>query len=465
MKLMARIIALVAALIITSAVWADSAAPPTDAPINMDQALEIAFKRNPDLRVATEAVNKARGMIKESGARFNPSFTAQITHGIQGPEIILPASELTGNMPVTMMPSKQTSKSLKMFLPLDIFHQLRYGSNIAHDQFNISYLDLLRTSQQLISQVKKNYYELLRAQGQRDTAQAAVDVAALRLKNTDARFNAGSVPKFDVTTAQVDLANLNQSLIAAQSRVSIARAGLNRTLGLNADTPTQVVNEKVIVDPSSVDADEATKKALAERPEIKMQQAGISLSKSNIQLQRTAIRPSLGISGSFNQSDAQGFSSNTNSWNATAALNLPIWDGGVTKAKVEQAHADLHSAEDSLEQAQLGIKQEVVTLALVMEEAALRTKTTAESVALADEALRLANVRYEAGIAVLLEVTNAESQLTQARFNEVNALYDYAIARADLQRATSTQPEIEKLKLVDYKPTLDLESAQKSEEE
>ena len=84
--------------------------------------------------------------------------------------------------------------------------------------------------------MKRNYYELLRACGQAETAQAAVDVANVRLKNTQSRFEAGTVPKFDVTTAQVDLANLNQQLIAAESRVNIAQANLNRVLGISPDS-------------------------------------------------------------------------------------------------------------------------------------------------------------------------------------------------------------------------------------
>ena len=101
-----------------------------------------------------------------------------------------------------------------------------------------------------------------------------------------------------------------------------------------------------------------------------------------------------------------------------------------------------------LERVKLGVAREVRVAALNLQEAALRTESTAQTVALAQEALRLANVRYEAGIAVAVEVTNAESQLTQARFNQVNAAYDYAIALAQLQRAASDQPEIVKLQLL-----------------
>ncbi len=308
----------------------------------------------------------------------------------------------------------------------------------------------------MISQVKRDYYELLRACGQADTAQAAVDVAAVRLKNTQARYTEGTVPKFDLTTAQVDLANLDQNLIAAQSRVNIAQANLNNVLGIPADTPTQAAKSPIPVETFEVNIPKATETAKEQRPEIKVQKTSVALNKTNIALQRTGAKPTLGISGHYDYVSAQSFSTSNFSYTAAATLSIPIWDGGVTKARVDQAYADLYSAKDTLQQTELRVSQEVSNAALVLVEAAKRTKTTAESVKLAEEALRLANVRYDAGIAVLVEVTNAESQLTQARFNEVNALYDYAIALAELQRVTATQPEIAKLCLLDYKPTLNL---------
>lgn len=425
-----------------------------DKPITVDQALEIAFCNNPDLRIATDAVNRSKGVVEEARARFNPSFNSQIVQLYEGPAVSIPGSALTGGRAVTIVPPSQTSAQASVFLPLDIFGKLRYNSDIAHDQFQISYLGLLRTSEQLISQVKRNYYELLRACGQADTAQAAVDVAAIRLKNTEARYSAGTVPKFDLTTAQVDVANLTQTLIAAESRVNIAQANLNRVLGINATSSTQVVKAEIPVDVQDVDIPAASATAKAQRPEVKIQQTNICLNRTNIALQRTAAKPMLGVNGAYNYVSAQGFSSANFTYTVATTLNIPIWDGGVTKARVDQAYADLYSARDTLDQVELSIGQEVAAAALVLQEAAKRTKSTAENVALAEEALRLANVRYEAGIAVLVEVTNAESQLTQARFNQVQAQYDYAIALAELQRVTATQPEVARLRLLDYKPIL-----------
>ncbi len=428
--------------------------PKSTAPLTIDQALEIAFCNNPDLRIATDAVNRAIGVKAEARARFNPAFTSQIVQLYQGPSVSIAGSAMTGGKATTITPPSQTSAQVSALLPLDIFGKLRYSSDIASDQFQISYLSLLRTSEQLVAQVKSNYYELLRACGQAETAQSAVDVATVRLKNTEARFAAGTVPRFDLTTAQVDLANLNQNLIAAQSRVNIAQANLNRVLGIAPESSTQVLKSPIAVDMSTVDIPLMTKTAQDQRPEVKIQKMNIALNKTNIALQRTEAKPSLGIGGNYNYVSAQSFSATNFSYQVAATLTIPIWDGGVTKARVDQAYADLYSARDTLDQVQLSVGQEVSNAVLVLQEAAKRTKTTAENVDLAQEALRLANVRYEAGIAVLVEVTNAESQLTQALFNQVNAQYDYAIALAQLQRVTATQPELSKLRLIDNKPVL-----------
>ena len=104
-------------------------------------------------------------------------------------------------------------------------------------------------------------------------------------------------------------------------------------------------------------------------------------------------------------------------------------------------------ATDSLEQTKLGVAFEVRSAALTVQEAMERISSTADNVAMAEEALRLATVRYTSGYSVLVEVTDAESALTQAKYNLVRARYDYNIALADLQRSTATQPEMDKLQV------------------
>jgi outer membrane protein TolC len=415
-------------------------------PLTLDQALDVAFRNSPNIRIALDQVERSRGVYREARARFNPTFNVQLTDTEQGPS----ASFAIGSgPPVEIVPPNVASAGLTVLLPLDISRRLSYSSDIAMYEFQAQYLSMVAASEGLILSVKSAYYDLLRSCGQLDVAQAAVSVAQTRLKNTQDKYTAGTVPLFDLTTAQVDLANLNQQLLSAKNAVYIAQTALNQVLGIDVNTPIQVVKNAIPVAGSSVDIAKNIDTAYARRPEVQAAQSAITLNKTNVKLQRAGLLPSLSINaGPTVNFVPTALSPNSISWQASITLSTPIWDGGVTKARVREAQADVDNSADTLTQTKLGVAQQVRTAALNLQDAALRSKTTADAVALATEALRLANVRYEAGIAVLVEVTNAESQLTQARFNYVNAQYDYAVALAQLQRATSSQPELNQLQLL-----------------
>ncbi len=414
-------------------------------PITLDEALATAFRHNPDIRAALAGVEKGRGRLREARARFNPTFNAGVSSVLQGPKTTLSL----GAGDIELVPGTDTTATLSFLLPLDISKRLGHGKDLAKYSLQMDYLSMVGVSEGVILSVKSAWYNLLRACGQQSVAQAAVDVASKRLENTRSRRKAGTVAQFDVTAAETELANLKQQLISAESRVLVAQSQLNSAMGVDVSYPTQVVAAAPTVDVRDVEIQQAVQRAYARRSEVKTAQLAVTAGQTSARLERTALRPSLNVVGSgLYDPEPAGLSGNKFTWQAGLSLSLSVWDGGVTRARVDQAQADAASAREVLERVKLGVAQEVRVAALNLREAALRTESTAQTVALAEEALRLANVRYEAGIAVAVEVTNAESQLTQARFNQVNAAYDYAIALAQLQRAQSDQPEIAKLQLL-----------------
>ena len=424
--------------------------PVASGPINLEQALDIAFRNNPDLKISVDQLQRSQAVVAEARANFNPRFNAQIETLRQGP---VSTVTFPGRGTVNLVQPTNTTATVTALLPLDINNRLGLATDISKYRFQIQYLTLMQTAEQLIFDVKAAYYTLLRACGQQEVAQAAVDVSARRLRETQSRFEAGVVPKFDVTSAEVDLANLNQSLIQAQNQVEIARTALNRVLGVSAASPTQVTSIDIPVSVTNVNIPDAIAQAKTQRPLVRIAETSIRLNEKNIKLQRSQLYPSLSANGVYNYNvEVAGLSSNKSSWQAGLTLSIPIWQGGIVQAQVNQAKADEQSARDTLDQAEITVGQQTRVAALGIEEAARRVSTTGQAVSLAEEALRLANVRYEAGIATLVEVLNAESQLTQARFNNVNALYDYATSIADLQRATATQPEMNKVQLLDSAP-------------
>ena len=439
------------ALILPAAVGAQPRMPDLQKPITIDQALEIAFQQSPVIGEALAQIQRSQAVVAEARANYLPKFNAQVTQQWQGPPVsFTPPGSTT---PLSIVPSSDTRANANVFLPLDINNRLGYTAQLARYQNQIDYLNLRSVSQRLIFEVKTAYYTVLRAMGQEEVSQAAVDVANARLRDANVRFAAGDAPKFDVTRAQVDVANLNQQLIQAKSRVAVAKAALNRVMGVDVNSPTEVVRSEVVVENIKVDIPQSVLRAQTLRPEVLSVETAIALGQTNVRLQRTAILPSLGATGQINYDvEASGFSTKNTSWIALLDLKIPIWDGGITAARVAQAYADVNRSREQLEQTRLGTGLEARTAALALQQAIERVSTTAENVILAEEALRLATVRYNAGIATLVEVTDAESALTQAKFNAVDARYDYAVALADLQRAESAQPEIAKLQLINPPP-------------
>ena len=416
-------------------------------PITLDQALSIAFAESPSIRIALDQIEKSKFGISEARGNFMPNFKLDVTRTYQGPAvtITLPESDISANI----VQPRSTAAAANVVLPLDINRRLTYVSDLAKMQFAIDYLSLTATSQKLIYDVKSAYYGVLRAKGQQETAQSSVDVAMAQLKDAGSRFSAGTAPKFDVTRAQVNVANLNQTLVQAKSRVAIAVAVLNQTMGVDVSAPTELVKNEISVAKDPVDIAKAIDQAYANRPEVKSAQAAVEMNEKNARIQRTSVLPSLGLSGTFNYSfNPGGFSSASESWIALADLKIPIWDGGVAKAKVAEAYADMKKAKDTVVQVRQGVALETRTAGLNLHQATERVATAAESVSLAEEALRLANVRYSEGISVMVEVLDAQSALTLARVNFVDAQYDYATSVAQLQKATGSQPELEKLQLL-----------------
>ncbi|MCX6344755.1 MAG: TolC family protein [Armatimonadetes bacterium] len=461
---------------------ASAALPKLDSanPLSIEDALKVAFEHNPDIKIALDVAQRAVGVVAEAQSNFNPKFNATLAHIVQ-PET---TSSFGGSgaqpaQKIVIQQAQATNASVVATLPLDISRRFAYTSDVAKYQFDIAYLNMVAASEKLIQNVKVAYYDLLRACGQARVAQAAVDVAKVRFDNTKARFDAGTVPKFDVLTAEVDVSNLHQLLIQAQTRVEVARSTFNRQLGIDINSQTQVQDVAINVQQprpgtdfqgdlidadfqgdqsraleqisrairDQIDAD--IKTAYARRPEIRLANTAIELNKKNVKLQQTGLKPSLNFNLNMGYNvNTTAFTNQNVNWQTSLVVSRPLWDGGLTKARVAEAKADVANATDTLDQTKLAVGFDVRNSVLSLDEAAKRTQTTASAVSLAEEALRLANVRYEAGIAVLVEVTNAESQLTQAKFNYVNAQYDYAAALATLQRATSTQPERNQVQLL-----------------
>jgi outer membrane protein TolC len=259
----------------------------------------------------------------------------------------------------------------------------------------------------------------------------ALERADLNLRSARGFFEVGTRPKSDVARAEVDVANARVDLIRARNAERVARVALNTAMGVPADTPTEV-QDILFFQSMALDRAQLQAQALTQRPENK--QARLFVGEAEARMRR-ALRdffPDVIGSGSYG-----GTRSDLNEiWEIGISLQWSIFDGGNRIARLRESKANVEGAQARVRAIELDISREVEQAFLTLNEAQERIAAAQTAVASAQENFRLAQGRFDAGVGTILELTDAQLFLTQAQNTEAQALADYRIALARLERAT-----------------------------
>ena len=431
--------------------------------LTIDQAIRIAQITNHALALANANLYTAQGKASEAYAALNPTVGAamdeiRINDSVSNKTLIVDDPHNFNNpigAEVVSQNVQQTLAGVTAQLPVDISGTLRVATDQAKLQQLAYRLDVDTTRNQIVSDVKAAFYDVLRAQALEKVAEEDLQNTRDRLKDAESKLEARVVTKFDVLRAQTDVAAAEQNLIVAKNTVKTDLAVLNLVIGIRVTTSLQVTEAGAVIQPTQpsvastqtegslgpeFDAD--LKEALDRRPEIKQATASIDAAKKGITLARRSELPSLNLSWSYLYApNAGGTNPLVHTWAAQAMFSVPIFDGGVARARRQEAQGVLASAEVVKRQAIDQVTLEAEQAYLSVNEARQRVDVANQSLNEAKEAFGLAKVRYmagvsaHAGISPLLELSDAQSALTLAESNQVNALYDYNASRARLDRA------------------------------
>jgi len=289
------------------------------------------------------------------------------------------------------------------------------------------------------------YYDVLLAAQEITVHEASVNLLTQELQDQQRRYNAGTVPHFNVLRAEVAVANERPALIQARNNYRIAKNNLVNLLGYNLprdiweDIPLNL-SDKLEAEPYHIELPEAIEQALANRTELAALRKQEALERENIVNAKSGYKPTIQVFAGYGWYNAQytppvDLNHDIHGWNAGAELSWDIFDGMLTRGKVIQARALYEKSKTDVEDTGRQIELEVRTAYSQFIEAqeVLDSQKTVQ--AEAEEALREAEARAAAGTGTQLDVLDAQTSLTQARTTEIQALHDYAVARAKLERA------------------------------
>jgi outer membrane protein len=270
------------------------------------------------------------------------------------------------------------------------------------------------------------------------------------LDDVQKRYKAGTVPQFDVLRAQVELANERPHLIQARNDLRIGKNNLLNLLGVRLpkdiweDVPLKL-SDALEQRPYDIDLSSGLGQALTKRPELAALRKAEALRREDLVNAKSGYKPIAQVFGGYEWQSLtyeKDLDNDLHGWNAGAELSWNIFDGQLTRGKIMEAKA-------RYEQAQLDVDQSIRQIELDVRTAYstfIEAREVLDSQKLvqeqAEEALRLAEARHQAGTGTQLDVISAQTALTQARTTQVQALHDYSVARARLQRALGEDMEI-----------------------
>ncbi len=317
---------------------------------------------------------------------------------------------------------------------VDIFRLVPTAQDVERITRDFYVTDLERVQNETALSVKNQFFTVLRDQDQVGVfaQQVAADTESVRV--TQARVTAGAAAQYDLLTAETTLSNAQQQLSSARNTLTLAQVNLNNLLGVGADVPVGLQNPATPPLDQTFNTPQLTQTALVRRPELRQADNNIVIAQRLIRLAGVGLLPSLSIvgAGNYNGHVASG-SHDTAS--VSAVLGIPLYDGGTTRAKVREAQSDLRSQQITRDQLRQNVVVEVRQALSNINDAQTRAASSGLGVTQAQEAYRLATVRYQNGIGTILDVVNAQAQLAQARLNLLNAQYDYQTSLAQLTRA------------------------------
>jgi len=283
--------------------------------------------------------------------------------------------------------------------------------------------------QETVRLVKEAYYGLALSIRLVQVRQAQLDRALVNLRSAKGFFDVGTQPKSSVTRAEVDVANGQLDLIKAVNDVNIFRLTINQFMGIPINTPTEILDnlayEHVEFEPKNL-----LNEAFARRPEYRQIKARYEQADYTVKEQFRNFFPNVVAQGTYGAARPDM----NETYNYGLTLNWSIFDGGGKIAQYKQAQAQRDAAQARVRDRELTIWQEVERAYVTVQQAEEAIGAAQKAVESADENFRLSQGRFDAGVANVIELTDAQLALTTAESNVAQALAAYRIEIARLER-------------------------------
>lgn len=410
--------------------------------LTLDKALEIALDENPTIKVAAEEIALKKVASKEAWQSLLPeaSLNGSLDHTIKAAEMKLNDMSFKMGQDGTNTANAGLSMNLPLFAPAvyRAMSMTKTDIELAVEKSRASELDL-------INQVTKAYYQLMLAQDSYEVLQGSYKLAEDNFNVVNAKYQQGAVSEFDKISAEVQMRSIKPNVISAVNAVTLAKLQLKVLMGITADvdikTDDNLTNYESMLFANQLKEEDMS---LENNTTMKQFELNMKLLEKNVKSLKTNFMPTLSMSFSYQYQSLYNPNINffdytwSNSSSLMFNLSIPLYRAS-NFTKVKSARIQMRQLDWNRIDTERKLNMQVVSYRNNMTASSEQVVSNKENVMQAEKAVQIAGKRYEVGKGTVLELNSSQVSLTQAQLTYNQSIYDYLVAKADLDQVLGKQ--------------------------
>jgi len=406
--------------------------------LNLDKALEIALSDNPTIKVAEEEIALKKVSHKEAWQNLLPeaSISGTMSHTITAPQFSI------GDQTVKMGKDKANTATGTLNISLPLFAPAVYRAmSMTKTDIELAVEKSRASKQDLVNQVTKAYYQLMLTQDSYDVLQKSYKLAEDNYNIVNAKYRQGTVSEFDKITTEVQMRSVKPSVISAGNAVTLSKLQLKVLMGITADVDIKI-DDSLAAYEGVVFAnqlDNTVHEGLVNNTTMKQLELNRLMLQKNIKSLRTNFMPTLGLGYSY-----QYQSMNNDSWNVfnynygsssslVFSLSIPLYKAS-NFTKLKSNRIQMRQLDQNRLDTERKLNMQITSYQDNMSASSEQVSSNKENVMQAEKAVQIAGKRYEVGKGTVLELNTSQVQLTEAELTYNQSIYDYLVAKADLDQ-------------------------------
>ncbi len=426
--------------------------------LSVDGVVQLAMERSLDLRAAAHGLSEAKKRVSEEWGTILPDVSASASYvrNISPAVSFVPArvfdpTAAEGEF-ISLQFGADNSWQSAISVQQKLFDARAFIALSAAEQFEQLQVEVVRgRAHDVATRVRVLCYDLLLHSEELRLTERSLDRVRQALTETQAQHEAGMSTSYDVLRLQVELANLEPSLLRSTNAITSTRRQLAVELDLESPHRLRLADDEALIDTvaladlvvSPATAEDLVLRSRQNRSDLRQLEQTALLRKTDVRSEQTDYLPTVSLFGSWDVQAQQNGSPNffgdersrATSKIAGVSMSLPLFSGMQRGARVNQKRAVQRQAETELQVARGRAAAEVRDLAEALAEAAARERGQRLAVTQAGLGYQITLARYRRGIGSRLEMTDAEVALRRSEFNHAQAAHDLLTTRARLDLA------------------------------